>query len=245
MSRAKIKTVVINPKFQHLEDFISKLPEIFALADQGEVIYQGRNMLKVFTKGDLLLNVKRYRVPNVVNRYVYMGLRKPKGERAYRYALRLGELGINTPTPIAFMRESRACSLGYSYFVSMQMPHSRRFYEFADHDTITSEQEIILDKFGKFTAHLHKNGVYHKDYSPGNILFENRDGEVDFCIIDINRMRFGKITFKQGCANFARIWGPPLAFEIIANSYAREMGYDPKQVYEEIYKARGTTIPRV
>ena len=44
----------------------------------------------------------------------------------------------------------------------------------------------------------------HRDYSPGNILFDKIDGEYHFMLVDINRMSFGKISIDMGCANFAR-----------------------------------------
>ena len=39
-------------------------------------------------------------------------------------------------------------------------------------------------------------------------------------------MSFGKVSLKQGCANFARIWGGEQAFHILAESYAKTLGAD-------------------
>jgi len=55
----------------------------------------------------------------------------------------------------------------------------------------------------------------HRDYSPGNILFDKIDGEYHFMLVDINRMSFGKISIDMGCANFARLWGQKAFFELL------------------------------
>ena len=39
--------------------------------NQGKLIYSGRNQIKVFSTGDLLINVKRYGVPSLFNRIIY------------------------------------------------------------------------------------------------------------------------------------------------------------------------------
>lgn len=66
----------------------------------------------------------------------------------------------------------------------------------------------------------------HRDYSPGNILFDKIDGEYHFMLVDINRMSFGKISIDMGCANFARLWGQKAFFELLAREYARARNTD-------------------
>jgi hypothetical protein len=49
--------------------------------------------------------------------------------------------------------------------------------------------------------------VYPLDYSPGNVLYQIRDGRYSFFLVDINRMRFETVDMKKGCAALRRLWG--------------------------------------
>lgn len=193
--------------------------------------------IKIFDIGGLKVNVKRYRIPIVFNRFVYLYLRKTKAERAYEYALRLQKMGIHTPAPIAYIIEKKGMLLGYSYFVSIQVDCSRRFYEFG-RAALTDERRMILKEFGCYTARLHQQNVCHQDYSPGNILFDLKNGMPEFCIVDINRMYFGPVSFKKGCANFARLWGSREMFCIMAAAYAEEHGWNVDRTCHEVLEAR-------
>lgn len=229
------RTTVINPEYQYLENFINSLPEIFL--EEGEYLHDGRNKIKIFEIQGLRINVKRYRIPLIFNRLIYAHFRPPKAVRAYHYALQLQAKRINTPTPIAYILETHGGLLGYSYFLSIQVPYSRRFYEFGD-AVINAENEGIFKSFGKYTAGLHEHQVYHQDYSPGNILFDYADGQTEFCLVDINRMEFGPVSQKKGCANFARLWGPKSMFRIIAQEYAKARNFNEEETCREVLKAR-------
>ena len=61
------------------------------------------------------LNVKRYRVPHLINRVIYRFFRQPKAVRAYEYALRLVAKGFETPAPIAYILFRKKGFLEYSY----------------------------------------------------------------------------------------------------------------------------------
>ena len=96
--------IIVNPSFEHLRSFVEELPARFA--DEGKMIHNGRNKIKVFNVGSTEINVKRYRRPIPINRFIYSFIRKPKGLRAYRYAARLLRHGIETPEPIAYIQEN-------------------------------------------------------------------------------------------------------------------------------------------
>ena len=229
------RKIVIHPDFNHLQAFIQQIPSIFL--SEGAYLHDGRNKIKIFEFAGLRLNVKRYRIPLFINRLVYVYLRHPKALRAYEYARRLQSMQIPTPTPIAYILEKQGGLLGFSYFISLQVDYPRRFYEFGSARLTPSEQEI-LTAFGIFTARLHEQGVYHQDYSPGNILFEQKNGQTDFCLVDINRMEFGPVSFRKGCANFARLWGSPQMFRIIARAYARSRHFEEEATCREVLKQR-------
>lgn len=194
---------VINPKYAALSAFLHELPQRFE--SEGVVLYQRRNVIKRIIVDGYDINVKRYGVPSFFNKIVYTFFRKSKGKRAYTYPEKLLAKGFETPEPIAYIEERKGGLLHYSYFVSLQCPYSRNFYEFGD--ASIEDCRDVVEAFARYTASLHEAGIFHRDYSPGNILFDDVEGVYHFSLIDINRMNFGKVSLDKGCANFARCGG--------------------------------------
>ena len=228
--------MLINEKYMHLREWLERLPEQFE--QLGEVIYDKRNQLRVIEAPDgTLVNAKRYCKPHAVNRVVYsLGIRQPKGLRAFRYPALLLERGIDTPEPIAYIEQRQCGLLGLSYFISVQSPLKHTFYEFGDAKEGTYED--MAEALGRFAAMMHDREVLHRDFSPGNILWD-KDGEgYHFAVVDINRMRFGKVDMEEGCANLCRLWGPKRFIELIARSYAKSRGFDEDEAVRLTMQAR-------
>ena len=220
--------IVIHPKYEHLRTWIEHLPETFAL--QGEVIYDARNQIRLITAPDGTETcVKRFHAPRGLNSWVYMHWRTPKAVRAYENAVRLQAAGIGTPEPIAYILITEKGLLRESYLVSMRSNLSRNFYEFRHHPLEGSE--YIVRAFARFTAQMHMQGILHRDYSPGNILFDaDKQGNVHFEIVDINRMVFDKpVGLDTACRNFCRLWGKEDFFILLAKEYAKARGFDEEQ----------------
>ena len=85
---------------------------------------------------------------------------------------------------------------------------------------------------------MHDREVLHLDYSPGNILWDKDDEGYHFTVVDINRMRFGKVGMKDGCAALCRLWGPKRFIELIARSYADARGYNQDKAVRLTMQAR-------
>lgn len=219
--------IYINPKYEHLRAFVCSLPAV--MDTEGTYIYGGRrNLIKRFDAPDgTCLNVKRFQQPKGINRIVYStGLRAPKGWRAFTYPTRLLEHGIETPEAVAYIEERNALGLlGQSYFVSLQCPYTHLLYELGDAPEGTYEDIAVA--LAVLQARMHNAGILHRDFSPGNVLWERVDGEYRFSIVDINRMHFGSVSMKAGCANFARLWGPKRFIQIAVREYARLRQFDP------------------
>lgn len=229
------RKITVNPRFEGIREFVEIIPGIFET--RGETIYDKRNRIKVMTAPDgTKVNVKRYQVPRGINRYVYsLGIRKPKGERAYLYPQRLLAEGIDTPEPIAYIEERRGGILGHCYFISVQSPYGHTMYELGN--AREGEYEEIARAFARFTARMHDSRVLHLDYSPGNILFDRQqDGTYRFSLVDTNRMYFGPVDMKKGLAAFRRIWGPKRFFVMVVREYAKARGFDSDQA--EAYALR-------
>lgn len=226
--------IIVNPAYEHLRDFVENMPAKFD--KEGRIIYSGRNLIKVMEVDGIEINVKRYGIPAFANRVVYSFFRIPKGRRAFVYPQMLLEKGFETPVPIAYVEERRCGLIRHSYFVSMQSPYKRNFYEFGNAKVEDCRDVIVA--FARYTADLHQAGIMHRDYSPGNILFDKIDGEYHFMLVDINRMNFGKITVDMGCANFARLWGQKAFFELLAKEYARARHADETYCRERVLTCR-------
>ncbi|HBN47057.1 MAG TPA: aminoglycoside phosphotransferase [Prevotella sp.] len=218
-------TLRINPKYEALRAFVERIPSLFD--HEGREIYRDRNVIKVMTAPDgTALNVKRYCVPKGPNRLVYsLGIRKPKGLRAFLYPQRLLPVGIDTPEPVAYIEERHTGLLGLSFFVSLQCD-----YEHTLKDVGNAEEgsyEALAKALGQFTASMHDRHVMHRDYSPGNVLYHvDTEGHYHFSLVDINRMHFGPVGERQGCLNFIRLWGPKRFFELLVRAYAEARGLD-------------------
>lgn len=226
--------ILLNPAFESLRTFVKSVPGFFE--KEGRVIYKGRNEIKVFKVGDIEINIKRYKVPMLFNRVIYTCFRDSKGKRAFYYPKQLLEKGFETPEPIAYIELKKWGLINYSFFISVHSPYTHTFYEFGN---ATEEQYFeVIKAFAHYTAKLHNAQIFHKDYSPGNILFDKINGEYHFCLVDINRMSFGEVSMEKGCENFARLWGQTHLFKLLAVEYAKERGFNQEECIQIILRSR-------
>jgi serine/threonine protein kinase len=212
----------INPQYVDLEGFIQAIPYIFHIS--GEIIHTGRNTVKVFNINGLAINVKSFKMPILLNRIVYKYFRKSKAERSYEYAHRLRSKGIDTPCPIAYIEQSKDGLYTQSYYISVHELADGTMKDIYKHSA--GGNRHLIKSFTKYTASLHKKGVFHKDYSPGNILYKKTASGYMFNLVDLNRIRFKKITLFNGCKSFARIRINESMKEFIVTEYASEMNYN-------------------
>ena len=229
----KVK-IVLNPLYQHLSTFVNTLPNKFK--EEGESIYKGRNELKVYHVNGIDICVKEYRKPALYNQIIYTYLRTPKCQRAYDFAEKVLQRGFDTPEPIAYIVCEKNGLIQKAYFVSMLVSNMNMLYDFGK-KPLTEVIHIAKD-LAKYTAQLHEKEIYHKDYSPGNILYKEDNNGTKFCLVDINRMSFGPISQKKGCANFARLWGSKEMFITFATEYANYRGFDVQACQKEVLAAR-------
>lgn len=225
--------IVVHPKYEHLRTWLEALPATFE--QQGEVIYEQRNRIRRMTVNGLPVVVKRYRKPALPNRIVYAWLRKSKAERAYENALQLLEKNIATPEPIAYILCGEGL-LAETYLVTRASELKHTFYDFRD--GVIAGKEELIEAFAQYAALLHNAGVLHKDFSPGNILYDRVDGKWQFEVVDINRIQFGNVSPKEGCYNLCRLWGKTDFFEQLSPVYAKERHINETQCLQWIQMAR-------
>jgi hypothetical protein len=225
--------MVINPTYHQLEFFIKNIPDRFE--KEGRVIYNERNMLKVFTEQGYDIVVKRFRVPILLNKFAYSFLRKSKAERSYKYAFRLQEKGINTPDPIAYIENKKKGLIHFSYYICI-----------FDKDSSSIRNQMLgkeggeefLNALAFFIAELHKKGILFLDLSPGNILYKIENGRPVFSLIDINRMTFlSKIPLKKRYINFKRLSERPTIVHYLAQEYAKICSLNIEEATKAIIKS--------
>lgn len=229
--------IKINPKYEGIRSFIEHIPDTFEHA--GQIIYTGRNLVKVMEAPDgTIVNVKRFHVPKGPNRLIYsFGIRKPKGERAYEYPMVLERKGIGTPVVIALIEQRNDIGLlGYTYLLTVQCDYGHTLYEVGDAKPGTYEK--LAKALAHFAAMMHTRGVLHKDFTPGNVLWKQDDEGFHFMIVDINRMKFGTISAKEGLYNLRKFWGPKEFIRILISEYALLRNYDVEEATGYVMKER-------
>ncbi len=222
--------ITINRKYGHLTGFIHKINTSFE--GTGNLIYEGRNQLKTYLVGDTCLVVKRFKTPILLNRFVYSFIRKSKARRSYELALELVERGVSTPDPIAYIEVKENGLLKESYYICI---YERKGEEIREYVNGIKKDAPVLEGIASFTYMLHQKNVFHRDYSPGNILMERQqDGKYSFSIVDINRLSFKKLTRKERYRNFNRLCRSYEATVDVARAYALLNGYPEKEAISEI-----------
>lgn len=225
-------TIGLEPEFSHLREFMLSLPERFA-HQEGTLIHNGRNQLRMFVYEGTEYVVKSYQIPIFINRLVYGFLRASKGERSLRNARQLMKIGIGSPRPVGFLNVRNGILFTHSYMVTVRSGCPYRY------DMLLSKRFSCLEKIcreiGRCTAIMHEHGMYNMDYSRGNILFGIKsDGDVFLEMVDLNRIRFGKISLQKGCRNFDRLPATAQMHRWMAEEYARVRHFSPEDCYREI-----------
>lgn len=231
----KPEYIVVNPDFKYQDEFVYNIPERFN--NEGKTIHSGRNTIKVFEEKEYKIVVKSFRIPIFFNQIIYGIFRASKARRSYEYAEKLIKLGIGTPTPIGFYEQRCGFLFSKSYFANLQSVCPYQFTDLIKNSDFPNRNEI-LKVIGRFTANLHDNGILHRDYSAGNILFQQKGDNIDIEILDLNRMEFGKVDLEKGCRNFERLNIDAESLKIMAKEYALTRGFDEQTCIDNILQMR-------
>ncbi len=205
-----------------LEAFIKGIKKEFL--SSGKTIKDKRNVIKVIDALDQKLVVKSFKIPNFINRFVYRFFRDSKAKRSYQNAKRLIELGINTPKPIGYI-EFFTPFLEKSFYVCQYFEYD---FEIRDvlRDDDFKDRDKILRGFVKFSYKLHQNGVYHIDYSPGNVLIKRVGDDYIYSLVDLNRMDFIEFDDDLRFKNLSRFSATNSDTTFIAKEYAKLSNID-------------------
>jgi hypothetical protein len=227
----------VNPVFENSKDSI--LDQIKTFNTSGTLFGNGdRNKIKLFDLNGKTINIKSFKVPNVINKVAYKYFRKSKARRSFEFATILLEKGIGTPEPIAFLENFNGIGLKDSYYASEHLITELTYRElveipdYPDHDT-------ILRQFTKFTFELHEKGVEFLDHSPGNTLIKKRNqDQYNFFLVDLNRMNFHEnMSFEQRMNNFRRLTPKKEMIAVMSNEYSKLYAdKSEKEIFDTMWK---------
>lgn len=177
----------INPKFRNFKNQILSVFENFDWRGSSFLIGD-RNIIKIFDMEDgFQMNVKSFKIPNLINRVVYLYFRRSKAKRSYLFAQKLLRRGIDTPIPIAYLEKRNYIGLKNSYYASVHQKHDFTFRRLV-REPLSPDTGDILRQFARFCYSMHEAGIEFKDHSPGNTLIEKiNNRQYKFYLVDLNR----------------------------------------------------------
>ena len=241
--------IVINPAYHNTEAFIKTLPSVFD--NQGVMVYEKRNTIKMFDVDGLQLVVKRFKRPNLVQRIAYTWFRPSKAKRAYLFAERFRRSDIATPHEVAYLECTKWGLFSDSYFVSVScsLPSAKdlladdaRLEDASGRGRFQSRpfgpynREALLEAIGSFIATVHSRGILHGDLNISNILCRETgatgagpDRETDawhFVLIDTNRAKFRQPTQSECVDDLKRVSHDRDILLSIVGYYAMARGWD-------------------
>ncbi|MEH6536574.1 MAG: Kdo domain containing protein [Psychroserpens sp.] len=191
---------------------------------------QDRNSLKLFKLEEKTLNVKSFRIPNLINQIAYRFFRKSKAQRSFEYGKWLQSLDIGTPQPVAYYEFKTWFLFKKSYYISEQLDCDLTYRELTT-DFEYPNHEEILRAFTRFTFSLHEKKVHFLDHSPGNTLIKKVGDVYEFYLVDLNRMEFKPLDFDTRIKNFAKLTTHKWMVEMMSEEYAKCSGAN----YEEVF----------
>ncbi len=225
---------VFHHKYQDIELEIDDFIESFD--SSGEQIKDARNKLKLFQLNDKVVNIKSFKIPNLINQIVYKFFRKGKAQRSFEYAEKLTQLGIGTPQPIAYYENSSGLLFKRSFYVSEHFEYDLTYRELS-RNLNYPDHEKILRAFTRFTYKLHEKGIHFLDHSPGNTLIKKSGNDYDFYLVDLNRMNFGTIDFETRIKNFSRLTKHKSIVEVMSDEYAKCINDDCNKVFDLMWQS--------
>lgn len=226
----------VNHNFKNNIDLIKS--NILNFNSTGELFGDGkRNIIKLFELNDKTINIKSFKIPNLINKIAYRYFRKSKARRSFEYATLLLEKGIGTPQPIAYQENYNWIGLKGSYYVSDHLQSDLTYRELVEIPDYP-DHENILRQFTQFSYILHQKGVEFKDHSPGNTLIKKEDEEhYNFFLVDLNRMNFHEeMSFELRMKNLCRLTPVKEMVAVMSNEYAKLSGESEKIIFDTLWK---------
>jgi len=212
----------VDDNYKEFEEFTQNIKLHFDKSSN--IITKKRNIIKLVDKGDRLVVVKSFKIPNFINKFAYRFIRFSKAKRSFLNAKELVKRGVNTPYPISYI-EFFTPLLNESFYICEKFNYDFEIRElFLDPNF--KDRDKILYEFIKFSYELHQKGIYHIDYSPGNVLVKKSSEGYQFSIVDLNRMKFIDFNNDLRFKNLSRFSARDEDTQKIAEIYSKISGID-------------------
>ncbi len=219
----------LNQLYKNFKDFLLDIKVNFA--SNQTTIHKARNELKIINHNGLDTVVKSFRVPNIINQIAYSYFRDSKAKKSYDYSMKIKDY---TPEAIGYIEFYSFGLLKQSYFISKKFE-----YDFTIREPLLDasfpNRDEVFKSFARFTLSLHNDNIFHNDYSPGNILIQEVEGNYIFKIVDINRMKFFELDGEMRAKNFAKLWASDEILTTIADEYKRHYSCGNRFVEQVLY----------
>ncbi|MDT0293878.1 lipopolysaccharide kinase InaA family protein [Mesonia ostreae] len=203
--------------------------------DEGKLFGDGdRNVIKLFEINNAVVNIKSFKIPNLINQIAYRFFRKSKAQRSFEYAQKLKSLGIGTPLPVAYFENKSSFLFKDSFYVSEHLQADLTYRELTKNLEYPNHTQI-LKAFTRFTFNLHENHIEFLDHSPGNTLIQLNDGDYKFFLVDLNRMNFKALSLDERIKNFARLTTNKSMVKVMSDEYAKLYGANPEEVFKKMW----------
>lgn len=189
----------LHPNYWMFQGFVETIPQ--GKYKREKTYCNQRNTVEWVKWGGMDMIIKRYKRPTWINCLIYTWIRKTKARRAYEHAEELLKRGFDTAFPVAYIEIRKWGIFHTGYFVSRRLPYPL-IKDIPLMEISEAEKEIISTDFIRYTARLHQEGIFPKDYNAGNIFFHKEGEHYRFALIDINRLQFGRSPNEKESARF-------------------------------------------
>lgn len=225
----------VNSRFTSVSKEIESVFKSFDKSGTDFIIGE-RNRIKTFPINDLTINVKSFKIPNLINQLVYKYFRKSKARRSFEFANILLQKKIGTPEPVAYMEIHNWFGLQKSYYASIQQEYNLTFRELVEIKDYEDE-ENILRQFTRFCYKMHEAGIEFKDHSPGNTLIKKTgNGQYEFYLVDLNRMVFHEnMDTEMRMKNLSRLTPKKQMVKIMSDEYAKVSGENSEKLFDLLW----------
>lgn len=200
----------------HYEDLFINIEDYFEKSNLS--LHKARNEIKVVEYKGQKLIVKSFKIPNIINRVSYSYFRDSKAKKSYYNSLKLQSFA---PTAIGYIEYKKFGLLNKSYFISDYFNYNFTIREPLLDKSFENRVELLC-AFARFSFEMHERGIFHNDYSPGNILIQkDKSQDYIFKIVDVNRMNFFTLRPEDRAKNFSKLWADDEDLKTILSEYKK------------------------
>ena len=210
--------IVIDNKYIHLKEALKDMPGMFD-RKEGQLLFDGRNQVRLVEINGYPIVLKRFRKRDFIGQLKHTFIRKNKARRAYEKAHELLRRGFDTPYPIAYLETRRFGIIRRVYFACEYTTAQPIRLRLIDQQPFDKDFAIA---YAGYIAHLHEAGILHRDLNSVNVLFTEKDGQIHFQLIDINRMHFYRhpVSKKKSMKEWNLFWWLSDVYRFTIKAYA-------------------------